>query len=146
MLALEEKLKRQKLKITPQRLEILKALNRVPDHPCAEVIYQAVKKRCPSVSLATVYKTLDTLVAIGEINVALVSEGKTRYDTRTDSHHHFLCKQCGYIEDINVSLDCVDTCLPHHLSQPHQIERSEVVFRGLCHDCLNGEVKVKMPC
>lgn len=135
MSALEEILKSKRLKITPQRLEVLRALEKVPPHPSAECIYHAVKKRCPSVSLATVYKTLDTLVEIGEIQVALVSDGKTRYDTRTDTHHHFLCTQCGYVEDVNITLDCLQNCLSHEMQAAHQIQRSEVIFRGHCHQC-----------
>lgn len=132
----EQKLRERNLKITPQRLEILRALQRVPAHPSAEIIYHSVKKRYPAVSLATVYKTLETLVEIGEIRIALVSQGKTLYDTRLDDHHHFLCTQCGYVEDVNIKLDCLETCGPAALKQRHKVSSSEVVFHGLCHECL----------
>jgi len=132
---LEEKLRRQKLKITPQRLEILRALQRSPDHPSAECIYQKVKKRYPSVSLATVYKTLETLVEIGEIRVAIISRGKTRYDMRTDAHHHFLCSECGGVMDVEMNLSCLDTCFPKAMGDAFSVERSEVIFHGICPVC-----------
>lgn len=132
---LEEKLKKRHLKITPQRIEILRALEKLPDHPCAESIYQAVKKRHPSVSLATVYKTLETLVEIGEVRVALVSQGKTLYDTRLEDHHHFLCTECGYVEDVDINLDCLENCAPNQMRSQHRVQKSEVIFRGVCQKC-----------
>jgi len=132
---LEKKLREKNLKITPQRLEILRALQKVPAHPSAEMVYRSVKKRYPSVSLATVYKTLETLVEIGEIRVALVHNGKTLYDTRVDHHHHFICDSCGYVEDVDINLDCIDTCAPKGVMEKHVIERSEVIFYGHCESC-----------
>jgi len=139
MSALEEKLRQAKLKITPQRLEILRALHKVPPHPSVEQIYCAVKKRYPAVSLATVYKTLETLVEIGEIRVALISNGKTLYDTRLEDHHHFICTQCGYVEDVDIKLDCLETCAPSQLFHKHRVDHNEVVFHGVCGDCLSSE-------
>ncbi|HCU24603.1 MAG TPA: transcriptional repressor [Deltaproteobacteria bacterium] len=133
---LEGKLRQKDLKITPQRLEILRAVQRHQcDHPSAELIYQTVKKRYPAVSLATVYKTLDTLVEIGEIRAAVVSQGRTRYDTRLDRHHHFLCSRCGHVQDVEMRLNCLETCTPESLPGKGTIERSEVVFYGICSAC-----------
>src|SRR5512143_3035417 len=109
MSVLEDKLRQKSLKITPQRLEILRAVQQHQcDHPSAELIFHAVKKRYPAVSLATVYKTLDTLVEIGEIRVAIVAQGKTRYDTRMDRHHHFICTVCGGVQDVEMRMDCLE--------------------------------------
>ncbi len=136
MSVLEEKLRQKNLKITPQRLEILRAVqNHQCDHPSAELIYQAVKKRYPAVSLATVYKTLETLVQIGEIRVAIVSDGKTRYDTRMDRHHHFLCSACGGVQDVEMRMDCLETCTPESLIGKGTIHRGEVIFHGICSGC-----------
>lgn len=135
MSSLIERLREKNLKITPQRLEILRAIHKVPAHPSTDRIYQSVKKRYPAVSLATVYKTLETLVEIGEIRVALVSKGKTLYDTRLDHHHHFVCEQCGYVEDVNIKLDCLENCGPSHMKKDYQVSQSEVVFKGICINC-----------
>jgi Fur family peroxide stress response transcriptional regulator len=137
---LEEKFRKKNLKITPQRLEILRALMQIPDHPSAETIYQKVKRRYPAVSVATVYKTLETLVEIGEIRVALVSQGKTRYDMRMDRHHHFLCSQCGAVTDVDMNLNCLETCVPETMGHSYRVLRSEVVFHGICPHC-QGEEK-----
>ncbi len=137
---LESKLRDRSLKCTPQRLEILKALHEAPAHPSADTVYRIVQGRFPSVSLATVYKTLDTLVEIGEIRIALVSEGKTLYDTRMSNHHHFLCRCCGHVEDVDIQLDCMENCLPQVMGKYHQVERSEVVFHGVCQKCFQPEI------
>lgn len=136
MSILEDKLRQKSLKITPQRLEILRAVQQHQcDHPSAELIFQAVKKRYPAVSLATVYKTLETLVEIGEIRVAIVSQGKTRYDTRMDRHHHFICTVCGGVQDVEMRMDCLETCAPESLADKGKILRSEVNFHGICTSC-----------
>src|SRR5215831_5262356 len=136
MSLLEEKLRQKQLKITPQRLEILRAVQHHQcDHPSAELIYHSVKKRYPAVSLATVYKTLETLVEIGEIRVAIVTQGKTRYDARLDRHHHFLCSACGQVQDVEMKLDCLDTCMPESLQGKGKVQRSEVIFHGICSCC-----------
>ena len=136
MSLLEEKLRQKCLKITPQRLEILRAIQQHQcDHPSAELIYQTVKKRYPAVSLATVYKTLETLVETGEIRIAIVTQGRTRYDTRLDRHHHFLCSTCGQVQDIEMKLDCLNSCMPETLRGKGRILRSEVIFHGVCPTC-----------
>ena len=140
MSGLEEKLRQKSLKITPQRLEVLRAINGAHDHPTAEMIFQRVKRRYPAVSLATVYKTLETLVEIGEIRVALVSHGKTRFDPRLDRHHHFVCCQCESVEDVASNLNCLESCFPEKLDQSYQVHRSEVVFHGVCPRCREKSV------
>jgi Fur family peroxide stress response transcriptional regulator len=139
MLNMKDKLREKKLKITPQRLEVIRALQSPVSHPSAESIYKKVKKRYPSVSLATVYKTLDTLVQIGEIQVALVSHGRTLYDTRLDDHHHFVCTRCGYVEDVDIKLSCLEHCTPGAVGEHHQVHYSRVVFHGICRDCRGTE-------
>ncbi len=131
----EEKLRQRHLKITPQRLEVLRTVLQMTDHPSADQIYRMVKIRHPTVSVATVYKTLETLVEVGELKVALVTQGRARYDPRVDRHHHFLCSQCGYVEDLEIKLDCLETCFPQALQDRLTIQRSEVIFHGLCPKC-----------
>lgn len=132
---LQEKLRQKSLKITPQRLEILRAIQNHSSHPSAEAIFQSVKKRYPAVSLATVYKTLETLVEIGEIKRAVLCQGKTLYDTRLDKHHHFICHGCGHVQDIEMVLNCLETCFSKKETGRFHVQYSEVVFHGLCEKC-----------
>ncbi len=132
---LEDKLRQKSLKITPQRLEILRAVQQLSQHPSAELVFQAVKKRYPAVSLATVYKTLETLVDIGEIRIALISKGKTLYDIRLDQHHHAVCMECGYVEDVDMMRNCFENCFPNLMRGKFHVDATEVIFRGVCLAC-----------
>ncbi len=135
MSVLEEKLRQKSLKITPQRLEILRAVQQLSQHPSAELVFQAVKKRYPAVSLATVYKTLDTLVEIGEIKVAMVCQGRTLYDTRLEQHHHAVCSECGYVEDIEMARNCFESCFPSLMRGKFRVDATELIFHGVCLAC-----------
>ncbi|MDR1284674.1 MAG: transcriptional repressor [Campylobacteraceae bacterium] len=92
-------LKSRNLKATPQRLSVLEVLNKNM-HPTMEEIYEDIKREFPSISLATVYKNINTLResdAIIEINT---QNGKTRYDIYVRPHTHIICKKCGSIRDV----------------------------------------------
>lgn len=98
MKAYLEILKDRNLKATPQRLSVLKALGE-HTHPTMEELYDMIKSEHPSVSLATVYKNINTLIEEGLI-VEINSTGmKSRYDIVTTPHIHVVCASCGAIED-----------------------------------------------
>lgn len=69
-------------------------------HPSAEIIYELLKKDHPTISLATVYKTLHLLKEIGIIQQFDSIEGKIRYDSETHLHLNLVCSRCGEISDI----------------------------------------------
>lgn len=88
------------LKLTPQRLAIYRALVRMHDHPSAEALFRAVRPSMPSLSLGTVYKTLDSLEQAGLVGeVSRFGETK-RYDGNLSPHHHLICTVCHAIRDI----------------------------------------------
>lgn len=128
-----EVLREHGLKVTPQRRLIFEALYDSPDHPSADDIYHAVKGAMPDMSLATVYHTVNDLVAMGELVELDLGEGKSRYDALTGHHHHLVCLGCRKVEDIARDLDCVQF-LPEEMNG-YQIERCDVVFYGRCPDC-----------
>ena len=70
----------KKLKLTPQRLAVYKYLMNTTDHPSAETVYTAIQPEYPTMSLATVYKALKTLVEVNLIQEINVGEGNFRYD------------------------------------------------------------------
>ena len=77
---LTRKLAEQGYRITPQRLAVMGALVDAPNHPSAEDLFARVRETCPTTSLATVYKTLDTLKEIGEVLELEFRDGSNRYD------------------------------------------------------------------
>jgi Fe2+ or Zn2+ uptake regulation protein len=95
------------LRCTPQRLAVYDHLARADHHPTAEDVYQAVRTRLPRISLATVYKALEALVAI-EVAAKLPAargEAKARYDARRDPHYHFRCLRTGAVHDLPTHFD-----------------------------------------
>lgn len=85
---------------TYQRLQILKLLENDKTHPCARQIYLRLKKKIPSVSLATVYNNLSRMVQKKEILCLDAGLREKRYDPCTKPHAHFLCLKCHKIFDL----------------------------------------------
>jgi Fur family peroxide stress response transcriptional regulator len=69
-------------------------------HPTAEEVFLAVRQDLPAISLATVYKTLETLVGCGLAVKLTYADESARYDGRTDPHHHARCLACGAVVDV----------------------------------------------
>jgi Fur family peroxide stress response transcriptional regulator len=92
-------LKTKDLKATPQRLCVLKELDK-KKHPTIEHLYEALREENPSMSLATVYKNLSTLKEKGIVIEVNISDGKMRYDIYSHPHIHLVCEHCGMIQDV----------------------------------------------
>ena len=118
----------KKVPLTHQRLAVYEELAVRHDHPSAE----SLKKAYPSLSLATVYKTLQTLHEMGMVARVDSPAAQARYDAIVETHHHAVCASCGRIEDV------FDTRLDH-LPAPKavgfKIEGHSVHFHGLCAAC-----------
>lgn len=126
------------LKLTHQRLEILREVFQADNHPDAETIYRGVRERVPTVSLDTVYRTLWLLLDHGLINALGPSRERVRFDANTEPHHHFVCRQCGGICDFH-STEFDGLEIPEAVSALGQGEKIHVEVRGLCRDCLERE-------
>lgn len=77
-------------------LEAVRALH----HPTAQVIYSYVKEKCPTVSIATIYRVLSLLVKEGKINHIQIADGADCYDWKCTNHYHLICDICGTVCDI----------------------------------------------
>jgi Fur family peroxide stress response transcriptional regulator len=87
------------LKVTPQRIAVLKAVRKSSDHPSAEEIYREVVRSIPGMSQTTVYNTLDTFVEKGIINKVHTGSDVNRYDGVTGDHHHLYGENSDRVED-----------------------------------------------
>lgn len=76
------------MNVTPQRVAVYRALLESEDHPTPEMLYQAVSRDMPSLSVATIYKTLDALVSLGLVRTVPVDGDRRRYDANDETHHH----------------------------------------------------------
>ncbi|RLF59912.1 MAG: transcriptional repressor [Thermoplasmata archaeon] len=130
-----KQLKEKNLKVTPQRLEILKYLDEHRTHPTVDEIYQNLKKNNPSLSKTTVYNSVETLDQYNIIQSITITGNEIRYDFNREMHHHFLCKTCGEIIDIDVTCPMQDSML----NCKHQIDEVHGYFKGTCKKCLEKE-------
>jgi len=128
-------------KLTPQRLAILEFLDDNVNHPSAEDVYIHVSKKFPTMSLATVYNTLETLRKKGEIAELTIDPNKKRFDPDTDTHHHLICTVCRRILDIRVDYR-ID--LPERVRGGYEVTGSHIEFYGICPLCRKKDrTKVK---
>jgi Fe2+ or Zn2+ uptake regulation protein len=122
------------LKVTPQRQRIFAVLHDNPEHPTAEGVYAAVSAEMPTISLRTVYQTLNDLAAMGELAALELGTGSTRFDPNLDTHHHLVCDRCGKVLDVEAEIRDLD--LPEDRRQGFVIDATQVVFRGSCAECV----------
>lgn len=126
--------KEKKLKLTPQRLAVYKYLMSTKEHPSAEVIYKSIQPDFPTMSLATVYKALKTLVEVGLVQELNVGEGNFRYDGNVASHPHIQCINCGRVDDLmNFSFDNLNSEVEKN--SDYKVLSNQTYFYGLCKDC-----------
>ena len=88
------------LAVTPQRLAIFRRLAGTDRHPSAEELHAAVRREMPTLSLATVYKTLDTLAVIGAVRPVSRLGARGRWEANLGAHHHLICTDCGAVSDV----------------------------------------------
>ena len=102
-------------------------------HPTAHQIYQRVRRHIPNISLGTVYRNLEKLVAEGKLQVLTL--GRTQhFDPLVDSHQHFICQTCGRVYDIFVGKD--EEILPASLPQGgFTVTSHRLTFFGECKSC-----------
>jgi Fe2+ or Zn2+ uptake regulation protein len=98
--ALRQKLDERGGHLTRQRVAVYDYLSRVDHHPTAEDVFLNVKRKLPKISLATVYKNLEALVACAAVSKLTYGDGSARYDIRTDHHYHTRCLKCGRVWDL----------------------------------------------
>lgn len=122
-------------RITPQRLAILKILAISQGHPSAETIYAELIGNYPTMSLATVYKTINLLKQKGEVLELEFSELGNRYDgNKPYPHPHVICTGCGAIVDPLI-LDLEEITKRMMKETGFQIANHRLDFYGLCPDC-----------
>ena len=128
-------LKEKSIKITPQRLEILKYLDDNRTHPTADQIYTELKGKNPSLSKTTVYNSVEILEENDFIQSLSISGLELRYDFRNDMHHHFLCRQCGNIIDIDIECPNIGKVI----GSGHKVEKVDGYFKGICKKCIKKD-------
>ncbi len=123
-------LKERGLRITPQRLLILKTIMASEGHPTAEDIHQSI----PYTSLTTIYNNLKLFVKLGIINELPYGSALSKYELNHSKHYHIICKTCGEIVDFNYpnlqEIEQLASKLTNFIISHHHFE-----VYGICPTC-----------
>ena len=102
-------------------------------HPTADEVYLAMRQQDPTISLGTVYRNLNRLAENGEIRRINVGGGKDRFDFNRRAHGHFICRNCGTVQDVWLDEPVLSKAAEH---VDGRVEREELIFYGTCSRCL----------
>ncbi|QEY34538.1 transcriptional repressor [Caproiciproducens galactitolivorans] len=122
-----------------KREAILKAIRSTTIHPTAEWVYQNVKPEYPDLSLGTVYRNIAQFKKDGTILSVGIVNGQERYDGNVNPHTHFVCSCCGAVIDIPGSFISSSTNSEIAEKFHVRVDSSEVLFRGICSNCLQRQ-------
>ncbi|MEU2041869.1 Fur family transcriptional regulator [Nocardia niwae] len=132
------------LRVTRPRVAVLSAVH---DHPHAdtESIIRAVRSALPEVSHQTVYDSLNALTATGLVRRIQPSGSVARYESRVgDNHHHVVCRACGVIADVDCAIGDAP-CLTASDDSGFSIDEAEVIYWGLCPNCVERQASRSHP-
>jgi Fur family peroxide stress response transcriptional regulator len=125
------------LKLTPQRMAIVRELAADPTHPTAQELFERLRPSLPTMSFATVYNTLDALASAGLCAALSLAPGPARFDPNMRAHHHVVCDRCGRVRD--VPCEAVDgEAGPSARTSPEagfEVRSVELIYRGVCAAC-----------
>lgn len=130
-----EYLKAHDIKPSYQRIKIFQYLIEKRNHPTVDMIYKALCTEIPTLSKTTVYNTLNLFIEKKIVNVIVIEENETRYDSVMEVHGHFKCEKCGNIYDIRVDKDILED----ELLKKCEIKEQHYYFKGICQDCSNNK-------
>jgi Fe2+ or Zn2+ uptake regulation protein len=129
--ALEEKGQR----FTEQRASVYRYLLSTDAHPTADEVFLHVRESVPGISLATVYKSLETLVGCGLATKLAYADGSARYDGRTDDHHHLRCVKCGTVMDLPGQADHREVARLAASAEFFRVTGYRLELTGYCSEC-----------
>jgi Fur family peroxide stress response transcriptional regulator len=136
------------LKLTPQRMAIVKELASDETHPTAQEIFERLRPGLPTMSFATVYNTLGALSSARLCAAMSLSPGSGRFDPNMTPHHHVVCDVCGAVRDVPTSASIAEAALESsasravaHVAPGFDVRSVERIFRGVCAACSRGRAR-----
>ncbi len=127
-------LRERNFRLTPQRVELVRLIAASDGHPSASQLYAKIQTQFPTMSQATVYKTLALLKEMNQV-LEIDLRDDSRYDgNRPDPHPHLICMKCNKIVDGDLELD-LSSIRKLEKTSGYQIVRPQIAFYGLCPKC-----------
>jgi Fur family peroxide stress response transcriptional regulator len=127
-------------KVTPQRLVVYDVLAHSKEHPTAEMIYDKVREDYPTMSFATVYKSVEIFSKLGIIQVLNTGEDSFRYDADTTVHPHIRCIKCGKVCNVShLEAKAVENMVSSETG--FKVEGHQFYFYGVCPECQSKNKK-----
>ena len=128
------------MKYSRQRSIVLEVVKQNYNHPTAEQVYEEAKKVCPGIGIATVYRNLNQLAEMGEINKIYMGDGNDRFDGRLEEHYHMRCRNCGELRDLMPSAEKLEELRKmavetFGLKASSKATFNPVVMEGVCDHC-----------
>lgn len=123
--------------VTHQRQVLYETIQGMPGHPSPEEVFAAIKRRIPSISLATVYKNIHLFVQSGVFRELSMHHGTLRVEMNKQPHHHVVCSVCKRVADLP---DSEEHGLPTEITAARLhggflVERVSMDVIGICPDC-----------
>jgi Fe2+ or Zn2+ uptake regulation protein len=125
------------VRFTRQRQAVLNAVQHSTAHPDAAHIFETVRQIVPSISLGTVYRSLEALVEEGHLLQIQQPGMPTRYDARLENHAHFVCDMCGKVVDVLADLPDPMPMAAKTLNG-FEVLSAKIEFHGKCRECLKN--------
>lgn len=125
-------------RFTDQRAAVYRFLSSTDKHPTADEVFLEVRSEVPDISLATVYKSLETLVGCGLAMKLAYGDGSARYDGRTDPHHHARCLSCSRMFDLPGGLSTRDLSELGGAAHGFRITGYRLELTGYCDACIEA--------
>ena len=138
--AMVEGLRSAGLKVTPQRLAIVREVAGDESHPSAQELFERLRRTLPTMSFATVYNTLSALCEAGLGGQVSLAPGSSRFDPNTHPHDHIVCDGCGAVRDVppagtpRPGMEPGDRSVAR-AAPGFSVRSVERIFRGQCVDC-----------
>lgn len=129
----EHLLKQYRLKATPQRIAIIELMHHA-GHISIEELYDAIRQKFASISLATLYKNIHSMMDVSLIREVKVAGHKTKYEIEKAAHAHIVCKECGELKDIQMDPSSLLHAGGMEIEK-YKADDISIVISGICPEC-----------
>ncbi|MFP4598672.1 MAG: Fur family transcriptional regulator [Persicimonas sp.] len=135
-----DRLRESGCRLTPQRKAILEVFGGQPEHLTPQQVFSKLEDAVSSLSLATVYNTLELFEEVGLVKRLHAHDGQTYFEPTAEDHHHAVCDKCGGIFDVHIEPDSLDQLISatrtlHGAESQFEVEQADVWLRGVCAPC-----------